>query len=452
MTNQAPPPLSANPLAIINQLIIKAFRAPSAQSLIFIITNDTHEVLKFDRAILWEIKKNKMTMLGISGQTSISPYAEINQKMTQLLSSLVDPQVPRLLNVDSFSNKKESWNEVQQRNAAAVLWLPIFVNDKLSLGLWIERWNVTQMETPPAETMNLLTRYLLPGYGAAWGRFNRKINLKPAVGFKKRLWLAIPALLIGLFLTHVPLRVVAPCEVVPDDPFVITAPLEGIIEQVIVNPGDSVKKGDPLFDYDKTVPLQELKVAEKEVEIMQAEVNRSLTLGIQDKNSLNELAILKLKLAKEKVNLELAKYHATLLTVTAPEDGIAYLDDPDEWRGRPVRIGEKVLTISDPDQTKIKIWVPENDNIELNLEEPIKILLNINPEQSRDARLVYIANETTLSDKQVHSFIAEAHWLAPQTGIKPGLKGTAILYGQKVSLFYYLFRRPWAFIRNTIGL
>ena len=33
-----------------------------------------------------------------------------------------------------------------------------------------------------------------------------------------------------------------------------------------------------------------------------------------------------------------------------------------------------------------------------------------------------------------------------------GLRGTAKVYGSKVSLFYYLFRKPITFMRQLIGI
>lgn len=57
-----------------------------------------------------------------------------------------------------------------------------------------------------------------------------------------------------------------------------------------------------------------------------------------------------------------------------------------------------------------------------------------------------------MSDQQVPSFIAEAEWKTSDANERPGLEGTAILYGEKVSLFYYLIRKPWILARHLLGL
>jgi multidrug efflux pump subunit AcrA (membrane-fusion protein) len=90
--------------------------------------------------------------------------------------------------------------------------------------------------------------------------------------------------------------VVAPCEVVANDPIVVTAPLEGIIEKIDVKPGQMVTKGALLYEYDKRLPLRNLSAAQKSVEILEEEVKRAKTLGLNDAKSLTELSILNLKL------------------------------------------------------------------------------------------------------------------------------------------------------------
>ena len=139
------------------------------------------------------------------------------------------------------------------------------------------------------------------------------------------------------------------------------------------------------------------------------------------------------------------------LDAKAPEHGIVMINDPDEWRGKPVKEGEKVMIVGDPTQTKVRIWVPENDNIVLDPEAKITIFLNINPVKSYRASLIYIANETTISDEHVPSFVAEARWVDVPPDLKLGLKGSAVLYGEKVSLFYFIMRKPWASFRKFLG-
>lgn len=426
-------------LAEINRLSIKAFKAQTPQSLIFLILNDTIPIVRYDRAVLWRMDgggKSPPKMLGVSGQAALKRDTDLSRNWLKIVKSIKEPEKPQIL-----TNPEIPEN-------TSVLWMPIFAYEKLALGLWMEKWNGVQWRQEEVDVLH----FLMQAYGGAWEKFSKKYSIKNIT--KRPILITMLSLLLASFIIRIPLRVVAPCEVVPKDPVVVTAPLEGIIEKIDVKPGQSVKKGELLFEYDKRVPLQELRVAQKKVAIVQAEVDRANALAQKDKKALAELGTSMLKLKKEQLDLELAEFRASQLDVEAPVSGISMLDNPEEWHGKPVKIGEKVMVISNPLNTKVRMWIPEDDNIILDPKKEISIYLNINPATSKKAHLIYIANFTHVTDKGVTSFVAEAEWAKDQdlSEIKLGLKGTAILYGENVSLFYWIIRKPLVYARRFFGI
>lgn len=436
-------------LAAISRLGLKAYRTKDVQSLIFLILNDTHQVIRYNRAALWEFAEDETpTLLGISGAESVNKRSSIIKQWQTIVKDIPNPEVGQTFSSDTLKiEKTQEENPELLLPHSSIAWLPIFANGKLVLGLWLERWYGQVWEDDEIEILN----FLMQNYGAAWEKFRRsRFFLDP----KKYTFYAAAAIasLLSLFVIHMPLRVVGPCEVIPDKPFIITAPLEGIIESIVVQPGQNIKKDEVLFLYDAKVPEEELKVAQKQVQIIQAEITRAKSLAFKDKKALAELAILQLKLKKEQVQLDLANYKANQLKVKSPIEGVVILEDPDEWRGHPVRVGEKVLMVSDPNLTKVRIWIPESDNISLNREEPVKVILNINPNETYLARIRYVATNTVMNEKGVPSVIAEAEWIENPEGVKLGLKGTAIMYGENVTLLYWLARRPWTSLRHLFGL
>jgi multidrug resistance efflux pump len=439
-------------LVVINRLGLKAFNAKNSETLSFIILNDTIHAINYDRAILWDLEKDSPKLIGVSGHVTIAKTSQLTKKWIDLIKHINELNKPHQLTASSFADNPNIWNDLDLKPNSAIIWLPIMVREKLSSGLWLEIWKTDEKPLPSQESMQLITNFLLPAYGSAWEKFKRKFSLQKLGLNRRKITYGLLALSFLLFFIRVPLRVVAPMEVVPKDPYLITAPLDGIIKQVDVKAGRNVQKGELLFEYEKEILLEELKVSEKEVQIAQAEVNRASTLGLSDERARAELAVLTIKLQRKKIDLDLAKYKVSKLNVNSPEDGVAMLTDPDEWRGKPVKEGEKVMIVSNPAQTKIKIWVPENDNIPLNPNEQIKVFLNTTPTRSDKAILTYIANESTISDEHVPSFVAEANWVNPPQDVKLGVKGSAILYGEKVSLFYFVMRKPWASFRKFTGL
>lgn len=447
MSSPADAPVNAvHLLAAINRLTLKVMSVNNMDALIFTMLNDTIQILPYSQAVLWKINKNKIDLVGVSGQVGVNPKAIISKKWGKVIEEMPDKGVAHVIPKAIIEKERPEIPYLKGIESASILWLPIFVKGELKAGLWLERWTGKQWMDDEIE----LLKFLMKSYGAAWDKFSynfdvKKILTKPAVLG------ALAVLFFSLFI-RVPLRVVAPCEVVPNDPYIITAPLLGVIKEIAVNGGQQVKKGDLLFQYDKKVPLQDLQIAEKNVTIAEAELSTAMSQAFKDKKALSETATLENKLRKEMIALELAKYNASFLDFRSPVEGIVLIDNPDEWRGNPVKIGEKIMTIAKTDQVKVKIWVPEADNIALDKNQPIKVFLNVDPNKSYLARLLRISTSTTMSEKQVSSFIAEAEFKEFDPEIKLGLKGSAILYGENVSLFYWIIRKPWSATRNYLGI
>lgn len=436
-----------NLLTLINKFNLKIFSAKSRQALIFLILNDTAQLVKYDRAALWTLDRESPKLEGVSGQAKITTTSDLAKKWQSLIRDLKDPGKVQLISQDSFSKEKRIWLEIADASTKpTILWLPIFSNEKLHLGLWLERWNGVNWTNHEAEVLN----FIVQAFGIAWEKYIPKLSYK-LLKNKRAILTGIGIILIILSM-RVSSRIVAPCEIVPKNPIVITAPLEDIIAQVDVKPGQHVSKDEILFEYDKRAPMENLKAAQETVKVAQLDLNRAKTLALKDEKSLAEISVLAAKLKKEQVSLSLAEFRASQLTVRSPEAGIVILDDPEGWRGKPVHVGEKIMIVTDPDETKIRIWIPESDNIVLDSTKPIRIILNIDPEISRKASLIYIANASTINEKHVASFVAEADWIDNPKGVKMGVKGTAILYGPNTSIFYLIMRKPWDYFRNFIGL
>lgn len=451
------PSLPQNPelipyLYILNRISLKASGTKSKEELIFLIVNDTLHLIPYNRALLFSYEKEKPKVIGVSGETTINENSPLIKTIEQLALDFKNPKEAAVL-TPSYFKEGTLWNEYQKEGTKAVLWLPIFSQREQVLGLWLEQVEVSKFAVPLPEILLLLRDFLMHAYGIAWERLSSPYSIKNWWQAPKKKWklLFIP-FFIALALLPIPLRIVAPCEVISSSPYVIRSPLNGVVKKLFVLPGQFVKKDDPLLVFDAELLQHALESAKELVNERKLEFDRSYLLGMQNKQALNELNLLQIKLQKEKINLNLAEYEASLLTMKAPQEGIVILDSPDEWRGHPVSLGDKIMTISDPYHTQIKIWIPESDNVPLDTAKAIKIYLNVFPSKSYQGKIHYIANESSISPRDVPSYEAKADWLGdPPKDVSIGLKGSAILYGDSVPLFYYIIRKPWFTLRNFIG-
>lgn len=435
-----------NLLAGLNELTIKAFSSKNKEALIFLMLNETVRLVRYDRALLWEVDGKRPSFVGVSGQASISKESEAIGSIQHMIADIANPGKIQVLGEESFKDGGIKFAKHQEAGpGGTVLWVPLIVDGKVAAGFWLERWSKVAWHN---EELSLIS-YLSRGYAAAWHKFKPFWHLSDPTKMTYKI-LALTIILLICFIPT-PLRVVAPCEVVAKDPYLVTAPLNGIIEEVVVVPGEAVDQGQLLFRYDKRVPLQELKVAQKQVDIATSQLNRIMTQGYNDPEALNEASIWQLQLERDQIKLNLAEYYASELDVKSPVPGVVSFDDPDDWRGKPVQVGERVMVVVNPDNTKVKIWISESDNISFIGDEPIRIFLNIDPATSYTAEVVYVADYSLINEKGVTSFAAEANWIDGPENVKIGLKGTAVLYGEYVPLIYWLLRKPWNTMRQWIG-
>ena len=68
--------------------------------------------------------------------------------------------------------------------------------------------------------------------------------------------------------------------------------------------------------------------------------------------------------------------------LTAPKPGIAIYDNPDDWAGRPVALGERILMVADPTDVELEILLPVADAIPLDIGGTIRFFLNVDPASS----------------------------------------------------------------------
>lgn len=439
-------------LYLINRLSLKVATLDSVESLIFTIVNDSHHLIPYDRALLFSLSPKGAELIGISGESQVNTASERVQTWTRLAKGLTHPELGNELSEESFSDDLGStWEKLQGENPAAVFWLPILARDEQTIGLWLEQHNQDHFQLPLPEMLDPLQKLMMPAFGIAWKRLHS--GFSPKHWASKKTTLAITLALLLLAALPVSLRIVAPVEIVAKDPFVVRTPLDGVISEVLVEPGQVLAKETPLFLYEPEDFVHRRKTAQKQVDLKQSELERAVVLSFNDQDAQNELSLLQLEKQKALIDLELAEHEASELIVKAPVAGIALMQQPEIWRGRSVHIGEKVLTIGDPRHTELRIQIPEQDNVPFDPSKPVKVFLNIAPTKSHFAQIRYVSNEATLNEQGISSYISKADWVEDmsEADLKLGLQGSAVLYGHRVPLVYYLLRKPIATLRRLLG-
>jgi hypothetical protein len=117
-----------------------------------------------------------------------------------------------------------------------------------------------------------------------------------------------------------------------------------------------------------------------------------------------------------------------------------------------VQVGERVMMVADPSLIDVTIYLPPDDAVELEAGAKVDLLLHVDPLSPLDAKIERASYEATPSPDGALAYVVRAR-LVPGQGLpRIGLRGTAKIYAGRVSLGYYLLRKPLAYARRTLGI
>ncbi len=151
---------------------------------------------------------------------------------------------------------------------------------------------------------------------------------------------------------------------------------KGYLQNIFVDEGSFVKKGQLMF---KIMPLlynAELQKAQAEANFAEIEYQNTKRLADSNVVSRNELAMSKAKLDKAKAELSLAAVHLGFTEIRAPFDGI--MDRFQVRLGSLVTDGDLLTTLSDNSKMWVYFNVPEAEYLDYKLKENKSKKMNVN--------------------------------------------------------------------------
>ncbi|PID77511.1 MAG: hypothetical protein CSB24_01170 [Deltaproteobacteria bacterium] len=430
----------------------QARRAESIQDLKFIMVNETHRLLPCYQAVLCEFRRSgKPVVTAVSGVVSVDANTPFALWISSFCRSILkkDPaHKTSLLNrADADAATAAGWQK----------WLP----DYLLFCPLPDRSGqpaallVLSREEPFSPQEKGLAELIAETYAHAWnalgGAYRR--GLLPGKKARRRLVFAALALLLAGGIIRVPETVLAPAEIVPAAPMMITSPVRGQIKDILVKPYQMVKKGEVLFTLDDTEIVNQFALTEKNLEVLKADYLRAEQKAFHDPQSKGELEVYRLRVQEKKLELAYYRGELTRQQITAPQDGMTIFQDRNDWLGRPVGIGEKVMVLADPGLAEIEIHLPVDDAIALEPGARVRLFLRTDPLNPVSARIRRTSYQAEHSGPGGMFFTLKAAFSQQKKSCpRIGLQGTAKLYGESVPLFYYLFRKPLAAVRRNLGI
>ncbi len=267
-------------------------------------------------------------------------------------------------------------------------------------------------------------------------------------------WVVALVLLAALF---IPVRqsVLAPAEIISLESVVLASPLEGVVREVLVRPNQAVVADQPLVALDDTTLRNRREVLLKSVGSAQAELLATTQKSFDNLQSRGDIAPLSGRVEERRAELAFIDEQLQRLALTAPKAGITVFGDPNDWRGRSVAAGERIMLVANPAKLGVLVHVPVGDAIAVGPGAPVRLFLHVAPLSPLDGQVIETGYQALLSPDNIASYRIRAT-LASSPGDENlqriGLKGTAKLYGERVLLGYWLMRRPLAAGREWLGI
>ncbi|QRY77344.1 HlyD family efflux transporter periplasmic adaptor subunit [Pseudomonas sp. PDNC002] len=418
----------------------QARAASTVEQLAYHIVNDGQLLFGYRHAALL-VSGKVQALTGISVVEPNAPFvAFVEQACAQLQKhdALSKPQ-----RIDFQLLGAQAQADWQALSAGDVFWLPLADRQGAPFGgLWLAR------EQPWGDAEQALLVQLGDAYAHAWKSLQPR---KPwRMRWPKKKLLMIAGALCLLLLMPVRQSVLAPAEVVPLDGQVIAAPLDGVIQQVLVKPNQPVKAGDLLVRFDATSLQAQADVAERSLGVAEAELKTNSQRAFSDAESGSKVDLLAARVEQKRAERDYARDLLARAEVRAPRDGIAVFADAERWTGKPVQTGERLMALADPHRAELRIDLAVGDAIALEPGSEVVLLLDSDPLRRHDARLERAAYEaqSTAAGQLAYRLDAAFDEAPPRIG----LRGTAKLYGDRAPLAYYLLRRPLAAARQSLGL
>ena len=424
----------------------RAREAPDLEGLGFVIVNETLNLLPYRQAALWSAA-GLGAVTAVSGLPQVDPNAPYLQWLNRLCRALASS--PGITPLDAGSAPADSQAEWADWLPPHALWLPLKARQgELEGGLLLARDQAFN------EHERALLAELAGSYGHALAAFRPREHVLSRLQSLLKPGRTQRRALLGLLLVSlVPVRlsVLAPAEVSPREPFLVRAPLDGIIGRFHVQPDQAVEAGSPLFDLDTAALQTRRAVARRAHDTALEEYRQSAQLAVTDDKGRLKMGQVRGELEQRALELEYLSQQLERVQVKAERAGVAVFGDVNDWQGKAVTVGEKVLLLANPGQVELLARMPAAEQIQLQVGQTVSFYPDASPTEAHEARIVRMSYSAEPTDQGVLAYRVRAEFVAGQPLPRLGLRGTARLSGRWVPFAYYALRRPIAALRQWVG-
>ena len=445
---------SHNPALALLEFERRIQTAASNREVAFRAVNDGSQVVAFDQAVLWRWDMfSRPLIASASGLADVSADSPYQQWLVRLVRSITPEPFEAMQALAASELSEAVLVDAEDWVPAHLLHCPLRGPAGEALGgiLFFRAKPFSAAERASAEWIARSTGYALWAWRSDKHRLKRWLKnpftwrTLGVVGVSVALAAMIPVRLSAL----------APAEITPLRPIPVTSPMDGVVREIVVKPNEAVKADQLLAVLDDTSLRNRLELAAKALDIARADLQRATFKSFADEASRLELQVLNARVQEKAAEVAFLQELLGKSKLYAPQGGLAVFPAQEEWRGRPVQVGERIMQIADPSLIDVTIYMPPEDAVELDPGSEVTLILHVDPLSSLQATIERASYEATLAPDGTLAYVVRAR-LEPRPGAvglpRIGLRGTAKVYAGRVTLGYYLLRKPLAFLRRSTGI
>lgn len=453
---QQPPPVPeadrAARFSVVLALEMQARRQTSSQALRFFAVNETRKAAAYRQAFLVETSGGRPRITAVSSISSVERDAPLVRSLEQVASAFRkklqdDTRLkPHYFLLGAFSADDDSTRDYPFKH---LCWLPLPRRSADGdVALLLAR------DAPWRQHEMALLEPLADTYGHALDALQtRRRAWRMGGRWRPILYAGVAVGVIAAGLLPVRLTALAPAEVVAANPVVVSAPVDGVIADLPVDPNTEVREGDLILTFVDTKLRNAAEVAARNAVVAEAKHRKAVQAAFGSARDNQEVAIARAELDVKRAEATYAAEVLERASVRAKAPGLLLYSSRSDWIGRPVTTGERIMEIADPRKLELQIDLPIADIATAKDGGRVVFYLDSDPLHPIEGTLYRVSYQATLTGESQYAFRLLAR--VALDGDHPpriGTRGTAQVYGERVSLFFYLFRRPLTALRQRLGI
>lgn len=449
-----------DPLVVLDRMglllqLQRRARTAEGEEIPFILVNESRQLLPYRQAALFTIRRGRPGLTAVSGLAvadKTSPYAQwltkfVNWRLAKFPESGSLQRLDLSKLTAEIKNPPKWLFDWKEWAPPHVMWAPLTGQaDRLSGILLFFR------DEPFNESEAMFATHLTDSYGQsmALGQVKRFKSEKSRFPWLPVLVIAA----LGCMFIPIHQSILAPAEISARRPALVRSGMEGVVEQILVEPNQYVNEGDPLVRLDDTQLRTRLAVAQKAEDMAGSEYRQLLQAALSDPKSKQRIPLVQGRMEQLAAETAYIKSLMERIVIHSPMRGVALCDNPDEWLGRPVSLGQRIMLVADPEDLELEIRLPAAETLPVKPGDELMFFPNVAPISPVRAKISFVGYRAGEVPGVGMAYILRAELHESEGGgDKPllGLRGMAKLYGPQTPLGLNLLRKPITAARQWLG-